>query len=714
MSLDFSSAPLAKRPAHKLDALFDPASIAIVGASSDRQKFGNRTVRILRERGFKGAIIPINPKEAEIEGFRAYPRIDAVPEAPDLAILALPAKIMADTVRAACIAGVKALVVFSSGFRETGAEGGRLEAEIVSIADEYGVLLLGPNCQGVANFHNGAVANFSLAMLDEMCSPSGLAIVGQSGLLGTILTNTIALKHGFSPGVLVASGNEAQLGSLEIAAYLAAERPEITSILLHLESIPSIAVLERAAEAATKAGKGLCILKVGRSAAGSKAAASHTGSMPVDDAVFSSACAQLGIRLVDSIEAAGIACAVMVRAQQAPAKGRRIALVSNSGGVAALFADMLSSADLQIGALSDATRTALAPNLPGQEASGFNPADVNVLPYGEPSRYLDVVRAVADDEGVDAILLFLGMQRSNIEVIFEGVAEIQRLSGTPVVACIMGCDPQLTIKMREAGILVGNDTEAAVETLALLTAPPPAVAPAIPAPTGSEVSGGGPVLWQSPWDEAHNQVFAGFGIDILPTFFETDIERAVARAEQIGFPVAVKLFSAAHTHKSDVGGVQLNVGSAAAVREVCTGFRTSFGSAAEGFLIQQMCPVKPVAEVFVGCKRDAVFGDVILLGSGGIFVNEWADAQVIGNPDDPAEIERIIDRLVMRPIFRPLRGRPGADVAALARVVPKLARLFHAMPQSVSVLEFNPVILGAPGEGAFVADWRIDMAGEVK
>jgi acetyltransferase len=394
-------------------------------------------------------------------------------------------------------------------------------------------------------------------------------------------------------------------------------------------------------------------------------------------------------------------------------KGRRIALVSNSGGVAALFADMLSDAGLQVGALSRETRGQLAAYLPGQEASGFNPADVNVLPYGEPSRYLDVVRSVAKDDEIDAVLLFLGMQRSNVETIASGIGTIQAQTGTPIVTCIMGCHPELSLQLRKAGVLVTSETEAAVKTLALLTAPTTtASVVARPPPARSEPAGD-LALWVSPWNSPHNDIFARFDIDILPTYFETETEAAVARAEQIGFPVAIKLYSKEHTHKSDIGGVRLDVGTAEEVRAICGHFRTVLGGAG-GFLIQRMCPFKPIAEVFVGCKRDAVFGDVILLGSGGVFVNEWADAQIVGNPDDPAEIDRLIDRLVMRPAFRPLRGRPGADVAALTKVIPKLARLFAAMPERIAVLEFNPIILGMPGEGAFVADWRIETSGEVK
>lgn len=693
-----------------LDALFAPRSIAVVGASADARKFGNRIVRILQRHAFAGPVFPVNASESVIEGLPAYASLAALPEAADLAIVCVPAAAVPEAAQQACVAGTKALVVYSSGFREAGAQGRALEAQLVRIADEHGAVLLGPNCQGPANFHNGAVANFSLAMLDPMGTPGGLAIVGQSGLLGTALTDSMKGQAGITPGVLVATGNEAQVTALAIAEYLARARPEIDTILVHTESVPSFADLARAAAAAAANGKELCVLKVGRTKAGQKAAASHTGSMPVDDAVFTSACDRLGIRLVTSIESAVRTCRVLLQAPRERAGGRRVGIVSNSGGVGALFADLLTRADLAVAELAAATRRALAADLPGQDASGFNPADANVLPYSALPKYFGVLRAMAHDPGVDQVLVFLGMQRSNVPEIAQGLADVQRASGKPVVACAMGCAPELVAQLTANGVLALDDSTAAVDTLAALAVPRQASrAPSVVRATPVASVGTDAATWHAPWSDVHNRLFAEAGVAVLPTYFETDVAAAVARAAQTGYPVALKVFSRRHTHKSDIGGVRLNVTGSDEVRSWCNDMRARLATDLEGYLVQKMCPFAPVAEAFVGCKRDPAFGDVILLGSGGVFVNEWADARVVADPDDPACIERAVDTLVMRPAFRPLRGRPGADVAALAIQIARIAALFRALPAEVAVLEFNPVILGRPGEGAIVADWRAEI-----
>ncbi|MGE3927729.1 MAG: CoA-binding protein [Lautropia sp.] len=445
------------------DALFAPAAIAIVGASSDQRKFGNRTIRILQRHRFAGAIYPVHGREHRIEGLTAYPSLDRVPTPPTLTVICVPAAAVPAAVDQACAAGARAIVVHSSGFRETGDAGRELEAAIVRRCSDSGVVLLGPNCQGSANFHNGAVVNFSIAMLDRMPAPSGLAVIGQSGLLGTVLTESLRRHGGVQAGMLVATGNEAQADTLSLATYLARSRPEVTALLLHIENVGSLAALEALAVASSESRKPVCILKVGRTAAGGRAAASHTGSMPVDERVFASACARLGLRQVRSIEEAARAGRLMVQAPRDTRRGGRVAIVSNSGGVAALFADLVSDAGLEVATLAPSTQAALAAFLPGQEAGGFNPSDVNVLPYTDPPRYAQVLQLAAQDPGVDQILLFLGMQRSSIEPIARSIGSVQRETGKPVLACTMGCSPEIAGLLHAEGVVAVDDSSAAVE-----------------------------------------------------------------------------------------------------------------------------------------------------------------------------------------------------------------------------------------------------------
>jgi acetyltransferase len=307
--------------------------------------------------------------------------------------------------------------------------------------------------------------------------------------------------------------------------------------------------------------------------------------------------------------------------------------------------------------------------------------------------------------------VFAGMQRSNLAEIAQGLGDAQRAADKPIVVCAMGSSPELVTMLADEGVIACTETVAAVDTLAALALPRGAPAQTTDTAPAREVRVPGDAqLWTLPWGEPHNEIFAAAGIASLPAFLEKDTAAAVARAARLGYPVALKLASRAHTHKSDVGGVKLGVMSSDEVRAFCEALHARLGAQVEGIVVQKMCPFAPVAEAFVGCKRDATFGDVILLGSGGIFVNEWADARILANPHDASEVERAVDALVTRPVFRALRGRPGADVAALAAQVSRIAALFRAMPAEVRVLEFNPIILGKPGEGAVVADWRADVA----
>ncbi len=686
-----------------------PRSVAIVGASRRPGSIGAAVMANLVAGGFNGPIFPINPHASTIKGLPAYASLRDVPEAPELAVVGVPAAQVIDVAHDCAAAGVGALVVLSAGFSEVGEAGERRQRELVAVCRSAGMRLVGPNCLGVINTDPGVSLNASFA---PGAPPPGLVgFASQSGAFG-IAALDLAQTHGIGLSSFVSAGDKADLSGNDFLQYWEAdERTDV--IALYLESFGNPAKFGRIARRIT-ARKPVIVVKSGRSAARRRAASSHTGALlaaadTTVDALFRHA----GVIRTDTVGEMFDVAAVLSR-QPLP-RGNRVAIVTNAGGPAILCTDACEADGLQVEPLGQATRTALALALPA-EASVTNPVDM--IASATAADYERALEVVLDDPEVDAVIAIfvrpLATRAADVVAAIRAVAAARRAHGTPVLAVFLGPDMPASV---EEGVPLFGSVEEAARSLGHATryadhrsAPSDPPAPT-PAAEGDEVAaviadglaqGDG---WMSP--VAAEALLRSVGLPVAESRSAAtppDVRRA---AEDLGGRVAVKAIGPGLLHKSDVGAVRLGLTAAGAERAALEmdSSLSAAGMAPEGFLVQRMAPAG--AELIVGVVGDPRFGPLVAVGAGGTTAELIGDVQVRLAPVGPREAAAMLRELRTFPLLDGFRGAPRADVGAVEEVVTRVAALAAAHPE-IAELDCNPVVVGP--DGAVIVDARIRLA----
>ncbi|MDP1589783.1 MAG: acetate--CoA ligase family protein [Prosthecobacter sp.] len=694
-----------------LESFFHPRSIALIGATERVGSVGRAIWENLSS--FSGTVFPVNAKRAEILGVKAFPNIATLPEVPELVIIVTPAVTVPQIVEEAGVAGVKAVVVISAGFKETGAEGAELEQRVLEAAKRHEVRLIGPNCLGLMNPHAGLNATFA----SSMARPGRVAFLSQSGALCTAILDWSHDQHvGFS--AFVSTGAMTDVGWGDLIRHFGND-PHTESIVMYMESVggDATAFLEAAREVA--AHKPIVVIKVGRTAEASKAAASHTGAMTGSDAVLDAALRQSGVLRVDTVEELFDMAEVLSK-QPLPA-GPRLAIVTNAGGPGALATDALVLGGGEVAELADDTLEALNEVLPAHW-SHHNPVDV--LGDADVARFSTALRVVKNDANVDGVLAVLTPQAmTNPTAIAREVVKVAQENGKPLLTSWMGAQSVnegrailnvagiptydypdeaalAFVRMRERRLRLFWLNESLAAHAEDVLELPSVIGDMIDAVLKS----GRTLLTEL---EAKQVLFAA-GIPIVETHAAYDEDAAVAAAEALGFPVVAKLLSPTITHKSDCGGVQLNLMNSDAVRHAWRLIRDNVtnlhGAAAfEGVTVQRMVTRKG-AELILGASTDAQFGPVLLFGAGGTLVEVFQDRALVLPPLNRALARRWVEQTKISKVLRGVRDQPAADLEALDDVLVKFARLVQHEPRIVEI-DINPLL--ATPDGIIALDARI-------
>ena len=693
-----------------LSTLLVPESVAVYGASRTPGKVGYEIVANLKEGGFAGPIVPVNPTASTVLDLPCYPDLKTYGKAVELAVIAVPTKMVFAAAEDAIHAGAKAIVAITAGFKEVGEEGAALEHELEQLCSSHGVRLLGPNCLGVINTHHAMNASFA----SHMPQTGGISVLSQSGALLTAILDLAAARH-LGLGKLVSMGNKAQLDETHFLTALA-DDDETRVIVGYLESIVSGDAFIRAAQQATMR-KPVIVFKAGTTDAGVKAASSHTGSLAGTDMAYGAAFGRSGVIRAETFEAM-LDYATAFAMQPLP-KGPRVAIITNAGGPGIMAADAVENAGMTVEPLLGGTATALRDRLPAAASVG-NPIDV--LGDADPERYVMAVDAAQDDPDVDAIIVILTPQA------MTRPAETARA----IAACNRGEKPILATFMGGADVMPGRaelvaahlpdypSPERAVAALRAmldyarwLGRPPRVITRfAVNRRRTERIIRRHLKLGQLQVGEAQAKaILRAYDFDVPPGRMAMTAEEAIDAADQIGYPVAMKISSPDVIHKSDIGGVRLNLGSAEAVRDAFDLMMMRIPqriptARIEGVYVEGM--VGRGREIILGMTRDPQFGPMLMFGLGGIFVEVMKDVTFHIAPITKEESLQMLRSTKSFALLKGVRGQASVDLDAIAVALQRISQLVTDFPQIVE-MDINPFIVGTVGSESIAADARITL-----
>ena len=688
-----------------LNKMFKPESVAVIGASNTPGKVGYIIVDNLINDGFEGAIYPVNPKGGEILGKTAYASIKDIPEKVDLAVITIPSVFVNDTVRDCGEAGVENLVVITAGFKEVGEEGAKLEAELTAIGEEYGINIIGPNSLGITDSHTPLNGSFS-----QMMPPKGnIAFISQSGaMMVAIIDWSITSGIGFSK--VISLGNKAGVTEIELLQYLA-EDDETNVIICYLESISDDDDFVRTMrETAVK--KPIIILKSGSSSAGAQAASSHTGALAGSDLAFDTAFGQSGIMRVETMaELFDIGLAF----SKAPLpQGNNVAIITNAGGGGVLTVDAMEKVGLDLVKFDDETTAKLKECIP-DEGSAKNPIDV--LGDAPVNRYQESLDIVLHDEKVDSLIVMVCPTASaDPDGIAQAILDGRKDSKKPIIVVNMGGPTfeNANEVLRENNIPTYVFPETAVDALSAMTKfaklgerhyddvvenIDDVDRDAVKAIFDKVKADGRDTLLGS---EAY-AVAEAYGISAAPIKLSTSADEAAQLAEEMEFPVVLKIASDKILHKSDIGGVKVGISTAeetkAAYDEIIANAKKAHPDIVpDGVEVQKM--METGQEVIVGMIKDKQFGPMIAFGMGGIYVNLIEDVSFkLAKGLSSQEIDEQIDATKVSKLLAGYRGEAACDIEEVKEAIKRVARLTLDFPE-ISELDINPIFVYEEGSSA--------------
>lgn len=702
--------------------LLQPESVAVIGASDDLSKFGGRLFHLLLRHRFGGEIYPINRRRESLSGIRCYPQVRATPRPPDLAVVAVPRDHVEAAVRECARAGTKAAIIITAKFSDAGPEGARLEAGIVATARRHGMRLLGPNCLGLISPANHLVLCASPALYVDRLAPGRIGLVSQSGALMTTLfdraqTRGVGFSHCFSVG------NQADLELCDFLDFLV-DDTATDVICAYIEGVKDGGRFVEAARRAQAAGKPLLAVKAGRSDCGAAAAFSHTASLAGSYAAFAAACGDAGVVLMDNPDAMVMLAAALTRFER-PAR-IETGLVTTSGGAGAISADLLAEHALPLSRYAPETRARLqAHYAPGHAAA--NPLDLGASMPGGSTLVEDSIAALLADPETGIVLCPLTTAPDMLalsESVLNGLARAE--AGGRRKPCLVVLQPgqvadEARGTLREHGLFYFDDLHEAVRVIDGYRALARArrrrarrdfAASAAPAGARGALNGG----WVGALDEAQaKRIVAAFGVPVNRGEVAADAAAGQSAAESMSAPFAVKLVSPDIVHKSDAGGVALGLATPPAVARAIDDLQTRLGkrqpnARIEGFLVQEMAEGQ--LEMFIGARRDPIFGALVTVGAGGTLVELLQDTALRRAPVAPDEAREMLNELRVAPLLRGFRGGAALDVEALADSVSRISWLAHEFAERFVELDVNPVLVRARGQGVTAVDARILLTEE--
>ncbi len=703
---------------HPLNAIFAPKAVAVIGATEKGGSVGRTVLWNLISNPFGGTVFPVNAKRSSILGIKAYPNLAVLPEQVELAVIATPAPTVPGIIAECVEAGVKGAIILSAGFKEAGAEGAQLEQQILERARRGKMRIIGPNCLGVMCPPTGINATFAGAM----ASPGHVGFISQSGALCTaVLDWSLSENVGFS--AFVSIGSMVDVGWGDLINYLGSD-PQTNCIVIYMETIGDARSFLSAAREVTLT-KPIIVIKAGRTQAAAQAAASHTGALTGSHEVFEAACRRCGVLYVNSIDELFYMAEVL--AKQPRPRGPRLTILTNAGGPGVLATDALISDGGALAHIAPSTLDALNQILPTHWSHG-NPVDI--LGDADPERYAKALEIAAQDPNSDGLLVILTPQAmTDPTLTAELVKHYATSTGKPVLASWMGGAEVAsgTTILNRANIPTFSYPDTAAQVFdymwqyssnlrSLYETPQPSLDFVKDKPNQTVVTNlidnarqaGRTLLTEF---EA-KQLLAAYGIPIVETRVATNQDEAVKHAEEIGYPVVLKLFSETITHKTDVGGVQLNLVGADAVR---TAYQTIEDSVREkvgaehflGVTIQPMIPLNGY-ELILGSSLDPQFGPVLLFGSGGQLVEVFRDRALALPPLTTTLARQMMEQTHIFTALKGVRGRQSVDLAALEQL---LVRFSYVVVEHrwIKEIDINPLLASA--ERLIVLDARVVLHG---
>jgi len=703
-----------------LDPILRPKSIAVIGASRDPDTIGWHILDNLLEHRFHGPVYPVNPKADSIHSIQAYPSIGAVPGPVDLAVVVVPKEFVIDVVKECIAADVKALVVISAGFKEVGGAGIERERELAALVRKHGLRMVGPNCMGVIN--NAADISMNATFAPATPPPGPVAFMSQSGAMGaSVLDYAGSLGIGISS--FVSAGNKADVSGNDLVEFWR-DDPDTSVILMYLESFGNPSRFVRIGRTITKK-KPICVVKSGRTGAGARAAASHTGALAGTDLATDAIIAQAGAIRAQTVEEL-FDFAMAFSNQPLPASNR-VAIVTNAGGPGIIIADACEANGLEVAALAPETEDRLRTRLP-EEASVRNPVDL--IASARPESYEFALSCVFNDPNIDAAIAAfvppLGIQTKDV------AAALVRVNAEhpekPLLAVLMGREglPAGVAELHEARVPAYIFPESAAKALGTMWHYKRRSA----RPLGSIVEfdtddkgvddivdatlASGRLKMSEP---DVMKVLELYGVPVVPWRFvpsgkgKGDIATGVARAsEELGSPLALKVVSPEIVHKTDVGGVELGLKSKEDVAQATAKMLGRLGTEArdiDGVLLQQMAP--PGTETIVGITRVPRVGPMVMFGLGGIYVEVLRDVVLRLSPLEDTDAKEMIREVKLSRLLEGIRGQPASDLDAIAEVVLRTSQLATRHPK-IAEMDINPLI--ALGQGVVAVDARIQLSAQ--
>ena len=687
--------------ADAIKSMLYPKSVAIIGASPDANKLNGRPFHFMRRDGYAGKLYPVNPRYEDIHGVKCYPDVASLPEAPDMAIVAVSAARCIETVEALGKKGTPVAVIFSSGFGEMGPEGKAMEAKLLETARKTGIRICGPNNLGLISGFDKVTATFS-QYADTPPVPGPVAFASQSGAFGTGIAS-LARTRGIGFGYFVNTGNQVDISLMEVLEETLNDE-RITVAAAYFEGLADADALVSLADKAIDSGKPLVAVKVGRKQAGARAAASHTGSLAGEDAVFDGVARQHGVIRARNEEHMLDLVAALATTTLTP-KGNGLGIVTQSGGAGCLMADRAEEVGLTVPLPGDETRKRLKAVIPDFGAVG-NPVDITGQFLADPALLKNSVAIVLDDPEIDIAVVWIQLMHAKADVLIETFRAIKAEAKKPFVVCWIEAPAGAREKLAEMAIALIPATERAVDAAAGLVEFAAARKRAKHRRT-ADVSVSATTTKKPkpvPAAEAHARLTAA-GVPLVDCRLAATAVEAASAAKALGFPVALKIESPDILHKFDVGGVALGLEDVDAVAEAAEAMLASVAKKApkaklDGFLLQPMS--KPATEMVIGMRRDPVFGPVVMVGLGGVFIEVLKDVSFARAPLSKHDAKFMLERLAGRAMLEGQRGRSAPDLDALAAALVAVGDFALANPDVVE-LDLNPVF--ADKDRVRAVDW---------
>lgn len=697
---------------HWLTRFVSPQSIAIIGASQDMGTIAGKPLRYLTKHGYAGRIYPINPRYDRIEGLRCYAGLADVPERIDLALVVVAAKRILGILEQCVDVGVAGAAIISSGFAEAGEEGRKLQEQIATLCKKTGLRVSGPNSQGYLNLYDHVSATFSPALdLPELIT-GGLGLVSQSGAVG-FSTFSLGQDEGIGFSHVISTGNEVDLTWLDAVDYMIAD-PRTRTIAAYVEGVRDGRRFAALAQEAQRAGKQLIVLKVGRTDVGSRAAASHTAAISGADFVFNAACRQYGVvRARDIGEIFDFARALSLGRS---ARANRVGILTTSGGAGVMAADEAVELGLRVEPLAEATRQSIQALIPAF-GSAQNPVDVTAEVLRRPETFREALRLILNDESVDLLAVVLTMVTGERAVDrARDIAEVIGSSEKPV-AVSWSASERLAgsgmERLRAASIPLYPTPVRMIRALKILHDRSEFARACRPSHIDGQQAATRRVVHDAFLGPAGlneyeaKRLLAAYGIPVARERLADSPRAAAQAAAEMGYPVAVKIVSSDVRHKTEAGGVRLNLRDASEVVAASTAILSDVRKACpaahiDGLLVQEM--VSKGTEMIAGTLLDPDFGPILMVGGGGVFVEMIRDVSYRVAPVGPAEVESMIDELKCARALAGARGQAHRDRAALVTALCRLSELAVDLQSDLREIEINPLVVLPDGEGVRAVD----------